>query len=135
MVKWAGEREDIFANKIKQLIGLAGFEGAEIERLTKLTFVTGFPDTISNELRQASNIETLTKGDLLARARVLTTTEDQSQDVVAAVRSPHSGATPPVKSDPLASITCYKCRGKDCQKRGTLCYRCREFGHWARDRK
>ena len=32
---------------------------------------------------------------------------DQSQDVVMAVFSPCSGATPPVKSDHITSITCY----------------------------
>ena len=28
MVRWAGERVGVYANKIKQLAGLAGFEGA-----------------------------------------------------------------------------------------------------------
>ena len=27
MIRWAGERVDVYANKIKQLIGLAGFKG------------------------------------------------------------------------------------------------------------
>ena len=79
MVRWTGEPVDIFAKKIKQLVGLAGFEWAGMERLTKPTFVTGFPDTIG--LWQTPNIETLTMEDLIARARVLTTTGDQSQDV------------------------------------------------------
>ena len=46
MVRWAGERVEVFANKIRQLIGLAGFEGAEMENLTKVAFFTGFPNTI-----------------------------------------------------------------------------------------
>ena len=50
MVKWAGECIDMFANKIRQLVGLAGFEGAEMERLTNLAFVTRFPDAISIDL-------------------------------------------------------------------------------------
>ena len=84
MVRWAGERVDVYANKIRQLAGLERFEGAELERFTKLAFVTGFLNAISIELQQAPNIETLAMRDLLARARVLTT-GDQSQDVAAAV--------------------------------------------------
>ena len=49
LVRWAGERVDIYANKIRQLAGLAGFEGAGLERFMKLAFVTGFPNTISTE--------------------------------------------------------------------------------------
>ena len=76
MARWAGECLDVFTNKIKQLVGLARLEGAGMERLTKLTFVTGFSDTISIRLRQVPNIETLTMGDLRVRGRVLTITGD-----------------------------------------------------------
>ena len=51
MIKWAGERVDVYANKIRQLVGLAGFKGDELERLMKLAFVTGFPDIISIRLQ------------------------------------------------------------------------------------
>ena len=104
MVRWAGEHVNIF----RQLIRLTGFEVAEMERLNKLVFVTGFPNTISIELQQALNIKALTMGDLLARVTVLMTTGDQSQDVVAAVHSPCRGTTPSAKSDPITSITCYR---------------------------
>ena len=46
MVRWPGERVDVYANKIRQLAGLAGFEGAGLEKFTKLAFVTGFPNAI-----------------------------------------------------------------------------------------
>ena len=51
---------------------------------------------------------------------MLMMTGDQTQDMVMAVCSPHSGITLPVKSDPIISI-CYRCSGKghiakDCQK-------------------
>ena len=103
MVRWAGERVNVYANKIRQLAGLAGFEGAGLERFTKLAFVTGFPNAISIELQQAPNIETLAMGDLLERARVLTT-GDQGQDVAAAVSSLCGGIAPaglpyPVEAD------------------------------------
>ena len=66
MVRWAGERVDVYANKIRQLAGLAGFEGPGLERFTKLAFITGFPNAISIEHQQAPNIKTLAMGDLLA---------------------------------------------------------------------
>ncbi|CAE1234399.1 unnamed protein product [Acanthosepion pharaonis] len=126
MVMWTGERVDIYANKIRQLVGLAEFEEAEMERLTKLAFVMRFPDTISLELRQAPNVEALTVGELLARARVLTTTGDESQDVVVAVRPPRSDSASPTKNVSLTSVTCFRCSGKghvakDCWKHRTHC--------------
>ncbi|CAE1288439.1 SMPDL3 [Acanthosepion pharaonis] len=106
MVRWTGERVDVYANKVRQFVRLAGFEGAEMERLTKLAFVMGFPDTIALRLRQAPNVEALTVGELLARARVLKSTGDESQNVVAAVRTPRSVGASPAKSGPRTSMTC-----------------------------
>ena len=100
MVRWAGESVDVYANKIRQL---AGFEGAGLERFTKLAFLSGFLNAISIELQQAPNIETLAMGDLLARARVLTT-GDQSQDVAAAVSSPRGGIAPAAKSGFISNV-------------------------------
>ncbi|CAE1293201.1 CNBP [Acanthosepion pharaonis] len=138
MVRWTGERVDVYANKVRQFVRLTGFEGAEMERLTKLAFIMGFPDVISLELRQAPNVEALTVGKFLARARVLTTTGNESQNVVVAVRPPRSVGASPTKSGPRTSVTCYRCSikghmAKDCRKCGTCCYQCGEFGHWARD--
>ena len=116
---------------------LAGFEGAGLEKFTKLAFVTGFPNTISIEQQQALNIETLAMGDLLAQARILST-GDQSPDMAAAVSSPHRGITPVTKSGSISNVICHRCNSKghiakDCQKRGTGCFQCFEIGHWARD--
>ena len=47
MIRWAGVSVDVYTNKIRQLVGLAGFKGDGLERLTKPSFVMGFPDTIS----------------------------------------------------------------------------------------
>ena len=76
-VRWADECVDVYANKIRQLAGLAGFEGGGLERFMRLVFVTGFSNTILIKLQQVPNIETLTMGDLLVWARVLIT-GDQS---------------------------------------------------------
>ena len=131
MVRWAGERVNVYANKIRQLAGLAGFEGAGLERFTKLAFVTGFPTAISIELQQAPNIETLAMGELLVQARVLTT-ENQSHDVAVAVSSPRGGIAPAAKSGSISSVIChrYNSKGhivKDCQKRGTHYFQCGEI--------
>ena len=50
MIRWAGEHVDVYANKIRQSVRLARFRGDGLERLTKLTFVTGFPNTVSIRL-------------------------------------------------------------------------------------
>ena len=137
MLRWAGERVDVYANKIRQLAGLAGFEGAGLEWFTKLAFVTGFPNAISIELQQAPNIETLAMGELLARARLLTTGK-QSQDVAVAVSSLRGGIAPASKSGSIFNVICNRCKSKghlakDCRKRGIRCFMCGEIGHWARD--
>ena len=49
MVRWAGERVDVYANTIRQLAKLSGFEGAGLERFMRLDFVTGLPNAISSE--------------------------------------------------------------------------------------
>ena len=84
------------------------------------------------------NIETLTMGDLIARARLLTMAEDQSQEIAVAVHTFCSGVTPPPKSDPISSVTCYRCSNKgntakDCWNCRIHCYWCGEVGHWAQD--
>ena len=111
MVRWAGEHVDVYANKIRQLAGFTGFEGAGLERFTKLAFVTGFPNAISIELQQTSKIKTLAMGDLLAQARLLTT-GDQSQDVATDVSSPRGGIAPAAKSGSIFNVICYRYHSK-----------------------
>ena len=94
--------------KLAMVRQLAGFEGVEIEKLTKQAFITGFPNTISIEFQQSPNMKAMTMGDLLARARVLTTIKDLNQNMIAAVRSSGGGATTPGKSGPNTSVTCYR---------------------------
>ena len=57
MIMWAGELVDVYTNKIRQLVGLAGFKEEGLERPTKLDFVTGLPDTVSIGLQQVPNIK------------------------------------------------------------------------------
>ena len=60
MARCMGECVDVYTNRIRQLVGLPGFKRAELEKLAKLTFVKGFPDTISIGIRPTPSIETLT---------------------------------------------------------------------------
>lgn len=46
VIRWAGEQVNIYPNRIRQLVRLAVCEGVGLERLAKLTFVTGFLDAI-----------------------------------------------------------------------------------------
>ena len=153
LVKWEGERVDVYANRIRQLVGLAGFEGVGLDRLARLAFVMGFPDYISVELQQAPNVETLTMADLMSRARVLTT-RDENRDVAAAVRtdtsaSQQAGSTTKYSQVPRKGPVCYTCGGpnhfsRDCQSQrnsgpmktrahGKIrCYRCNGLGHVSR---
>ena len=39
LVRWEGAQVDVNVNRIRQLVGLAAFEGVGLERLAKLTFV------------------------------------------------------------------------------------------------
>lgn len=93
---------EVYANRIRQLVGLVRFQGVGLERLTKLTFITGFPDAISIGLQQVPNTETLPIGYLIVGARVLMSTGNQSQDVVTAVHPPHSSTIVLTRSNPVA---------------------------------
>ena len=76
-----------------------------------------FPDTVSIRLQQAPNIEALTMGNLIFRARVLTI-EEWNQ--FAPMRSPHSSS----RNSSSTNVTCYRCNikgllAKDCWKHKT----------------
>ena len=62
MIKWAGAHVNAYTKKIRQLVGLAGFKGDRLERLMKLVFVMGFPNTGSIGLQLVPNIKALTMG-------------------------------------------------------------------------
>ena len=58
-LRWLGEPVDVFANDMRKLARLAGFEGESLERLVRLNFVNGFPEHISVELQQMPGVEKL----------------------------------------------------------------------------
>ena len=55
--RWSGENVDVCANEIRSLAGIAGFEKDGLENIVRLTFITGFPDSISASLQQLPNIK------------------------------------------------------------------------------
>ena len=86
-VKWTGEQVDVFANDIRKLARGCGLKGKALEQLVKLSFITGFPDSISGELQQIQGIESMTVGDIIGRARILAASSGssraQSRNIVA----------------------------------------------------
>lgn len=147
--KWTGESVDVYANEIRRLAGLAGFEGAGLERIVKLAFIQGFPHNVSMQLQQVDKAMTvLTVSDLLTRARILIAGRSEAVAAVAASpsttslhRQPSESVTHPGtgggagRARPVFKGRCYRCDGphmaRFCkEKRGVVvCYRCKEEGH------
>ena len=71
-MKWGGEEVDVYANEIRQLAGLARFEGPSLEHIVKLTFINCLPDYMSAQLQQVGGILDSSLSEILTRARVLT---------------------------------------------------------------
>ena len=141
--KWTGEQVDVYANEIRRLAGLAGFEGVGLEKIVKLTFVNGFPDGISVALQQVPDILTVSMSDAISRARILTA---KMSSGVAAVTVQMDGRQPNRSDDrPMQPKggenrvfrgQCYRCGGphmaRVCkEQRVIVCYRCNKPGHMA----
>lgn len=149
-MRWTGEQVDVYANEIRRLAGLAGFKGEDLERIVKLTFVNGFPDRISVELRQIDNVVKLSMSDVLTKARILTANSD-SKVAAAATNRPTMNT---IGNGPRQRVyhedqttdqsrpgevrrfkgQCYRCGGphmaRFCKERRTVvCYKCGKEGH------
>ena len=51
-MKWAGEEVDVYVNEIRQLAGIARFEGPSLEHIVKLMFINSLPDYMRAQLQQ-----------------------------------------------------------------------------------
>ena len=144
--KWAGEQVDVFANEIRRLASLSGFDGVGLERTVKLNFVNGFPEDISMKLQQLPDIKTISMSDLIQKARIYATRLVPEVAVVA-VRGAGSGG----RQDGARRVEpglglgrgsartfrgkCFRCNGahmmKDCKepKPPLTCFKCGERGH------
>ena len=139
-LKWVGELVDVYANELRRLAGLAGFEGDAQDRLVKLSFVGGFPDSIGVELQQIEGVKSMKMSDLVPRARILAGARSSlpSASVVSS-KVRRGGMQDMDKREPVASGSgfqgkCFKCEGphmaRHCpQKKVIKCYRCGEDGH------
>ena len=70
--RWSGEKVDVYANEIRRLAGLAGFEEDGLENVVRLTFINGLPDSISASMQQLANVKSMPNSELIERARVFT---------------------------------------------------------------
>lgn len=70
----------MYVNELKRSGGLAGFSGGELDRLVRLNFVNGCPDSITCDLQQINGVS-----DLISRARVLTANKAGAGMISAAV--------------------------------------------------
>ena len=156
-MKWGGEELDVFANEIRQLAGLARFEGPYLEHIVKLTFINGLPDYMSVQLQQVGGILDSSLIEILTRARVLTAHKATSGAVaaVATNRRPsrqegraRASQTPPPGRERVSKTPppgsggfmgkCFECGGPHMAQyctaktpRAIRCYRCGREGHIA----
>ena len=140
--KWTGEAVDVYANEIRRLVGLAGFKSDGLERMVKLVFVHGFPESIGVELQQLSGIDTMAMSDLISKARIFTTTRSLGVPsgvgaVAKAVKQPGTVRDNRNRGTVERSVfrgKCFRCDGphmaRECPDKKTIsCYVCGEDGH------
>lgn len=147
MTRWEGESVDVYANELKRLGGLAGFSGDGLDRLVRLAFINGFSDAVSCELQQVTDILHQDLSDVIARARVLTSSH--SSNVVATAASVPGNANHSRRATPAPQMSgqqpvansfrgaCYRCGGphmaRNCVKaQPIVCFKCDKEGHIAR---
>ena len=145
-MRWRGESVDVFANEIRRLAGLAKFEGEGLENVVKLTFVNGFPDTISIALQQLPDVEHIEMSKVIDSARILSSKQQGGvmvgvtlgQDRVVNVGplgGVGGGAIGGVQGERQVQFRgrCFRCNGphriRDCKETKVRCFKCNKFGH------
>ena len=113
---------DVFANDIRKLARGCGLKGDGLEQVVKLAFITGFPDHIAVELQQIQDVEKMSVGDVLKRARILASNSESGSVAAPAIGRSGQG------------IKCFGCGGphivRNCpnqekrEKKEARCYRC-----------
>lgn len=142
---WTGESVDVFANNIRRLAGLAGFNGGGLRQMVKMAFINGFPDHISIALQQLPGVNTMEVAELITQARVLARQKEREQGSVAVAQ--RSKLQQEIVKDeeprglwqrPRFAGRCYRCQGphmaRECRepKPEVTCYRCGKVGHISR---
>ncbi|KAK7077938.1 hypothetical protein SK128_013014, partial [Halocaridina rubra] len=80
---WIGQQVDVYANELRHLAGLAGFEGEGLNNILSLAFING-PHAKNTTLQQMPGVIKLEMSDIIARARILCSNQS-NPDVVAVV--------------------------------------------------
>lgn len=130
-----GEAVDVFLSDLRSL-GAKVSSDLSDEWLT-CAFVAGLPDFVSMNLKSACQLEVMSLGEVLERARVVMSL--QSFDVCA-----YAGNRAGERGKPSREIRCYQCREvghtrKFCptfnreQASKVKCFQCGLFGHIARN--
>ena len=126
-VRWAGEPVDVYANEIRRLARGCGFSGDGAEQLAKLTFITGFPDSISVELQQLPGVEKLKLGDVIPRARVLASNRGVGGVAAAALKERRLHESRSSDTKGREPLRCFECGGphlkRDCPE--IECHNCK----------
>ena len=104
--RWEGEPVDVYANRLRKLARGSGLNGDALEQVVKLAVITGFPDSVSKELQQVHDIESLSVSDVLGRARVLTRNTS-----VGEMAAPAMGGGQKVSRGKREPLRCYECSG------------------------
>ena len=68
----SGENIEVYANEIRRLAGLSGFEKKGLENIVRLTFINGRPDSISVSMQQLPNVKFMPICELIESARIFT---------------------------------------------------------------
>lgn len=137
--RWTGEPVDVFANDLRRLARTCGFEGAGLEKVVTLAFVTGFPEGVATELQQVVGVQPkIGVPELVGRSRILTANKGGvGLSAPALTAGNGSGGRKTGKG-------CFLCGGghlmRDCpnqgetaggRKRSIICFRCGAEGHIA----
>ena len=150
-MRWSGESVDVFANELRRLAGLAGFQGVGLEHVVRLAFINGFPADIGVELQQIKGVKGMAVSDLVTRARTLATARSSVASTgaigissgnrlsrgAANVRGRggmRGGAGRGGGDRAAFRGKCFKCEGphmaRDCPERKSIkCFACGEEGH------
>ena len=119
-IKWIGESVDMYANNIKRL---PGYMGRGLDQTAKLTFVTGFPESVSMTLQQLPSVNKMEITDLIPTARIrIRNLNSGTVGVVIHSEEPTDGCQWP-----------HRLRDRKVPPRTKImCYNCKKFGHIAR---